>query len=211
MDRYSTGEMAKEAGVTVRTVQFYDGKGLLHPSSFSQGGRREYGGDDLSRLKLICLLKSLGLSLDEIRKTLEGEDSLLVLSSFLDGQERMLDADLKARQEQKAKVVALRECITKREIVSLDAIGDFKAMSEGRRKLSACRTRLVAYGILLRILQFGTFLWWIFRGDWRPFALELCYEVANDSPLLSKDFSLHAIVDGCGDSVVLPVEKRCGA
>ena len=49
MSQYTTGEMAKACGVTVRTVQFYDQKGILIPSALSEGGRRLYSEDDLRR------------------------------------------------------------------------------------------------------------------------------------------------------------------
>ena len=47
MSKYTTGELAKLCGVSVRTVQFYDTKGLLPPSELSEGGRRLYSDDDL--------------------------------------------------------------------------------------------------------------------------------------------------------------------
>lgn len=43
MSSYTTGELAKQCGVSVRTVQFYDGRGLLHPSALSEGGRQHGG------------------------------------------------------------------------------------------------------------------------------------------------------------------------
>ena len=40
MSKYTTGEVAKLCGVTVRTVQYYDTRGILAPSELSEGGRR---------------------------------------------------------------------------------------------------------------------------------------------------------------------------
>ena len=42
MAQYTTGELAKECGITVRTVQFYDQRGILVPSALTEGGRRLY-------------------------------------------------------------------------------------------------------------------------------------------------------------------------
>ena len=47
MSKYTTGELAKLCGVTVRTVQYYDARGILIPSELSEGGRRLYSEDDL--------------------------------------------------------------------------------------------------------------------------------------------------------------------
>ena len=50
MSQYTTGEMAKACGVTVRTVQEYDTRGILTPSALSEGGRRLYDDGDLQKL-----------------------------------------------------------------------------------------------------------------------------------------------------------------
>ena len=47
MSDYTTGELARLCGITVRTVQFYDARGLLHPSYLSECGRRLYSEGDL--------------------------------------------------------------------------------------------------------------------------------------------------------------------
>ncbi len=64
----TVGELAKEANVTVRTLQYYDKINLLKPSSISEGGRRLYSRNDISILHQIVTFKSLGLSLDDIKK-----------------------------------------------------------------------------------------------------------------------------------------------
>ncbi|MCF0233183.1 MAG: MerR family transcriptional regulator, partial [Enterococcus sp.] len=54
---YSTGELAKLANVSVRTVQYYDKRGILKPSDVTEGGRRIYTDSDLDKLKTICFLR----------------------------------------------------------------------------------------------------------------------------------------------------------
>ena len=49
---YSTGEIAKLCGITVRTVQYYDQRGLLIPTELSEGGRRMYTSEDVEKLRL---------------------------------------------------------------------------------------------------------------------------------------------------------------
>lgn len=61
------GEIAKQMGVTVRTLQFYHKEGLLSPSAESKGGRRLYTDRDLIRLHQILSLKRLGFSLQDIK------------------------------------------------------------------------------------------------------------------------------------------------
>lgn len=59
MSKYTTGELAKLCGVTVRTVQYYDTRGILIPSEISEGGRRLYSDNDLKRMKIrVTVLRS---------------------------------------------------------------------------------------------------------------------------------------------------------
>ena len=63
---YKTGEIAMMAGVSIRTIRYYDSKGLLTPSAYSSSGHRLYTDEDFSKLKRILALKYLGLSLEEV-------------------------------------------------------------------------------------------------------------------------------------------------
>lgn len=70
-DGYMTiGEVAKKMRITVRTLQYYDKEGLLSPSAESEGVRRLYTDKDLVTLHQILSLKSLGFSLDDIKRRL---------------------------------------------------------------------------------------------------------------------------------------------
>lgn len=65
---YSSGEFARMAQVTLRTIRYYDKQNILKPSYVSQSGARFYTEEDLARLQQILLLKYLGFSLDEIKE-----------------------------------------------------------------------------------------------------------------------------------------------
>ena len=71
------GELAKTAGTTPRTVRYYEEIGLLAASGERvAGAHREYGEADLARLRELLRLKSmLGLSLDELKSVMCGEDA----------------------------------------------------------------------------------------------------------------------------------------
>jgi DNA-binding transcriptional MerR regulator len=71
------GELAKAAGTTPRTVRYYEEIGLLAASGGrTAGAHREYGEADLDRLRELLRLKSmLGLSLEELRTVVHGEDA----------------------------------------------------------------------------------------------------------------------------------------
>ena len=67
----SVGQVAKAAGVTVRTLHHYDEIGLLSPSGRSAAGYRRYDDADLDRLQLIRYYRELGFPLDEITAILD--------------------------------------------------------------------------------------------------------------------------------------------
>ena len=65
--------MALKTGLTVPTLHHYDQLGLLSPRSRTEGGRRCYISDDVQRPHRIVALRSLGISLEQIRTLLDGD------------------------------------------------------------------------------------------------------------------------------------------
>jgi MerR family transcriptional regulator, repressor of the yfmOP operon len=74
---YRIGDVAQRAGVTTRTLRYYQELGLLAPAGASPGGSRRYSEDDVARLLRILELRSvMGFDLDKIRVILAAEDRL---------------------------------------------------------------------------------------------------------------------------------------
>ena len=78
------GDLARRAGLTVRTLHHYDRIGLLHASVRTDAGYRLYGRDDIARLHQIQALRRFGLTLADIGTYLASPDSRL--STILDQQ-----------------------------------------------------------------------------------------------------------------------------
>ncbi len=78
-EKYTAGELAELAGVSARTIRYYDMKGLLKPVSYTEGGYRLYDGESALQLQKIKLLQYAGLSLKQIDHMLESqsEDSII--------------------------------------------------------------------------------------------------------------------------------------
>lgn len=72
---YTAGEIAKIAGVSLRTIRFYDVKGLLKPVSYSEAGYRYYNQESLVVLQKILMLKYLGFSLQQIESIIHDDIS----------------------------------------------------------------------------------------------------------------------------------------
>lgn len=64
------GELAKQAGVSVQTVRFYERRKLLSEPARTESGYRQFGPEEVKRLSFIRQAKALGFSLDEIRNTI---------------------------------------------------------------------------------------------------------------------------------------------
>lgn len=71
MKQYTPSELASLAGVTPRTIRYYDQRGLLPPASRTPEGYRLYDSNALLKMQRISMLKFAGFSLGEIRDTLE--------------------------------------------------------------------------------------------------------------------------------------------
>ena len=166
MSKYTTGEVAKLCGVTVRTVQYYDTRGILVPSELSEGGRRLYSEDDVKRLKIICYLRDLGLSIDSIRQLLSEEDPGSVISLLLDQQEKALKGEIGEREKQLRKLEELKTGLKNVSEFSVESIGDIAYVMTSRKKLRDLRIFLVMTAIPLGILQWSSIVLWITRGIW---------------------------------------------
>lgn len=80
---YSSGEFARMAHVTLRTIRYYDKQNILKPSFVSESGARFYSDEDFARLQQILLFKFLGFSLEDIRElTINDSDYHFLLDSL---------------------------------------------------------------------------------------------------------------------------------
>lgn len=93
-DLLTIGELAHIAGVTIRTLQYYDRKNLLKPVA-TEGGRRKYTRDDILRLEQILFLKSLGFSLDEIGRKILKYNNKADLEEIFGQQRKVLIEQIK--------------------------------------------------------------------------------------------------------------------
>ncbi len=73
VDTRSVGDVARLAGVTVRTLHHYDEIGLLHPRGRTEAGYRRYSDEDLERLQQILFYRELGFGLDDITAVLRDD------------------------------------------------------------------------------------------------------------------------------------------
>lgn len=131
MQSYSIGELAREFGVTARTIRHYEELGLLAPER--RGQTRVYSAADRIRLKLILRGKRLGFTLEESRDIIAMYDpahgnrqQMLRLLDKVREQRRILDERLREMR-------AMQDELSEAEAGCLRALGESPAGSTQRK------------------------------------------------------------------------------
>ncbi len=103
------GEVARRAGVSIRTVRFYEEKGLFSPASCTSGGIRLYTGRDVNRLIFIRRLKMLGLSIEEIKLCLGAASAEMTRNARVEHTVKLLTMQKEKLEEQIDTLTSMRD------------------------------------------------------------------------------------------------------
>lgn len=171
MSKYTTGEIAKLCGVSVRTVQYYDTRGILKPNTLSEGGRRLYSEDDFKRMKIICFLRNVGISINSIGELLSEENPGNVISALLEQQEMLLREEVNERQAKLDMLEGIKRELKSVKNFSVESIGDIAYAMENKKNLKHLHVVLLSTDIPIGILQWTSIIVWIATGIWWLFAL----------------------------------------
>uniref|UniRef100_UPI0035A1875E MerR family transcriptional regulator n=1 Tax=Streptococcus ferus TaxID=1345 RepID=UPI0035A1875E len=158
MSAFTTGELAKACQVSVRTVQYYDQRGILRPSAFSQGGRRLYDEKDLQRLKLICFLRDLDFSIEQIRTILDEDNRSKVLTVILDQQIKDLREEVDKKRQKLDSLVNLSKDLSLWEDLSEDSLTDVTIKMRTNQKQRHLYVLMISLGMFGNVLLWGS-LW----------------------------------------------------
>ena len=168
MSKYTTGEVAKMCNVTVRTVQYYDGRGILVPSELTDGGRRLYSEDDVKKMKAICFLRDLGMSIDHISKILKEENHKEVISLLVEQQILETQEELDEKDEQLKTLLNLKKELDTIENFSINNLGDIAFIMKNKDKLKKVHTNLILMAIPMMILEVAAVLLCVKFAIWWP-------------------------------------------
>ncbi|MBO5097296.1 MAG: MerR family transcriptional regulator [Agathobacter sp.] len=170
---YTTGEVAKLCGVSVRTVQYYDTRNILIPSELSEGGRRLYSEEDVKRMKIICFLRDAGISINNIEELLSEDAPDKVISILIEQQEKLLEEELRERQGKLNLLGQMKKELKSIEHFSVESIGDIAYAMENRKNMQKLHAILLISGIPIGILQWGSIIYGIATGIWWPVVVYL--------------------------------------
>ena len=185
MSLYTTGELAKKCNVSVRTIQYYDERGILVPTDLTEGGRRLFSEKDVATLETICFLRVLDISIKDIAEILEADESKKVIELLLDELNKNLQADIKKKTEQLEKIKNIRNFLTSFKDGSQKTIHDISSIMEEREKQKKMYKKMLIIAIPLEIIEIVTFVIGIVKGIWIPFivavaVLAICASIILD-------------------------------
>ena len=112
------GELARAAGLTVRTLYHYDELGLVRPSGRTPAGHRRYSPEDVQRLYRVVALRALGFALRDIPTLLDsgGAELLDVVQRQLEQVERALEV----QEDLRRRLVLIRDQLAGGDPASTD-------------------------------------------------------------------------------------------
>ncbi len=177
MSKYTTGEIAKLCGVSVRTVQYYDSRNILIPSELSEGGRRLYSEQDLKRLKIICFLRDVGISINGIKELLSEQELRSAIPVLLEQQEELLQEEVNERKEKLKVIDGIRRELKNVNVSSVESIGDIAYVLENKKKMKSLHAILLITGIPLDVLQWLSIILWAAMEIWWPVVVWVCMAV----------------------------------
>ena len=106
---YTAGEIARIAGVSLRTIRYYDTKGLLPPVSHSDTGYRYYDKSSLALLQRIMMLKYLGFSLEQIQRLIAAQEAHALNQEAILAQQKSLLLEKKKQLELLVSTIELAQ------------------------------------------------------------------------------------------------------
>ena len=169
MSLYTTGELAKKCNVSVRTIQYYDERGILVPTDLTEGGRRLFSDKDVATLETICFLRDLDISIKDIAEILESDESKKVIELLLDDQDKNLQAEIRKKTDQLEKIKNIRSFLTSFKDGSQKTIHDISSIMEEKEKRRKMYKKMIIIAISLEIVEIVTFVIGILKGIWIPF------------------------------------------
>ena len=170
-NQYTTGEIAKLCGVSVRTVQYYDDRGILIPSALSEGGRRLYSEEDLKRMRIICFLREVGLPINSIAALFAEDKPETIISLLLDEQEKTLREELAERQTKLELLEGIKRELKEMDQFSVESIGDIAYIMKQKNQLRKMRWTMVLTGIPVSFLEIIAVILGITCGMWWTLAI----------------------------------------
>lgn len=174
MKYYTSGEFAKKAHVSIRTIRYYDQKNLLKPATHTAGGARRYSDQDFAKLQQILLLKYLGFSLSDIRKMTIGSGDEQLLLDSLQIQKKLIQERLKQMQNISQAIESTTDALKENQEVDWSKMLNLMQLTAQTQSLSSQYQNATNISARIRLHrdystnQEGWFVWLFKHLDLKP-------------------------------------------
>ncbi|UXR78214.1 MULTISPECIES: MerR family transcriptional regulator [unclassified Staphylococcus] len=158
MANYSIGELARMFDISTRTLHYYDEKGVLSPASVNKNDYRVYTDTEVEKLKLIQIMKALGMQLKEIKTLFASEGTLDTVRLILDQKNKMLEENIQKQKMQQKQIRAMQNMIHETSQSPVNHLQEMDQMLMKNKNLKPLRMKMIAFGSV------GTLCLW--SGIW---------------------------------------------
>jgi ubiquinone/menaquinone biosynthesis C-methylase UbiE/DNA-binding transcriptional MerR regulator len=213
---FTTGEFAKKAGVTIRTLRYYDKIGLLVPSSHNELGHRLYSKEDFGKLQKILTLKFIGLSLEGIANIMKYDlnhkdfkKSLEIQKEIMKKKIKHIQSIIKAIDEAADTIDFNKEMDWDKFINIISAINSDKNWTQQYENASNLRARIAIHE-LFSINKEGWMPWFfkelkqelsMMSSNYKNYNKKISNEnISELSNLDLKQPNIKILELGCGDA-----------
>lgn len=167
---YSSGQFAKKAHVTLRTIRYYDKQNILKPSAKTSAGARLYTEADFAKLQQILLLKYLGFSLQDIREmTLASADQQYLLESMR-VQKKLIQERIEEMQAMNDAIDSTMDAIQQKQEMDWNRMLDLIHLTAMERSLKTQYQNAANISARIRLHREYS----VNPKGWFPWLLEQC-------------------------------------
>lgn len=167
---YSSGQFAKKAHVTLRTIRYYDKQNILKPSAKTSAGARLYTEADFAKLQQILLLKYLGFSLQDIREmTLASADQQYLLESMR-VQKKLIQERIEEMQAMNDAIDSTMDAIQQKQEMDWNRMLDLIHLTAMERSLKTQYQNAANISARIRLHREYS----VNPKGWFPWMLEQC-------------------------------------
>ena len=185
---YTSGEFAKMAHITVRTIRYYDKQNILKPSYVNESGARFYTDEDFARLQQILLLKYLGFSLEDIRDMTIGDPDYHMLRNSLNLQLKLVKDRIEQMQLVARAIEDTTDAIDNNQEINWSQMLNLIHLTSMENTLKAQYQNATNISARIRLHKLYT----TNQQGWFPWVFEQCH-IADH---------MHVLELGCGNGAL---------
>ncbi|MDW8797864.1 MerR family transcriptional regulator [Staphylococcus pseudoxylosus] len=168
MTQYQTGELAKQCNVSIRTIQYYDRKGLLTSTKTEDNGRRVFDEQSKQDLEIVLILKRFGFSLKDIKKIIVEENKLKTIRSMIEQRALNIEHEIQKNQMLLSEIKQFKSYISKNSEAPLNKLLETSQYVANKGNMSTL-TRAIVYRMLpMAIVQYTAIVTSIITRKWWP-------------------------------------------